>query len=142
MKELWIDKRVMRRAFNRAAADYDTAAVLQREVCTRMLERLDYIKLRPECILDAGSGTGWGTRQLAQRYPAAQIFALDIAIAMLQTAHARSGWWQKLFGGDRQRQVCGDVETLPLAANSVGMIWSNLALQRGNDLPGELVELS
>ena len=141
MNEFLIDKRVMRRAFNRAAAGYDTAAVLQREVCTRMLERLDYIKLRPECILDAGSGTGWGTRQLAQRYPKAQMIALDIAIAMLQTAHARSGWWQKLFGGARQWQVCSDVETLPLAANSVGMIWSNLAMQWCNDLPATFVEL-
>ena len=30
----------MRRAFNRAAENYDAAAVLQREVCARMLERL------------------------------------------------------------------------------------------------------
>jgi len=99
MNEHLIDKREMRRAFNRAAPDYDTAAVLQREVCSRMLERLDYIKLQPVRILDAGSGTGWGTRQLAQRFPAAQTIALDIAIGMLQTAYVRSGWWQKLFGG-------------------------------------------
>ena len=65
MNEFAIDKRMMRRAFSHAAADYDAAAVLQREVCTRMLERLDYIKLQPVRILDAGSGTGWGTRQLA-----------------------------------------------------------------------------
>jgi len=141
MDEFLIDKRELRRSFNRAAASYDTAAVLQREVCTRMLERLDYIKLQPQRILDAGSGTGWGTRQLAQRFPAAQMVALDIAIAMLQTAHARSGWWQKLFGGAKQRQVCGDVETLPMASNCVGMVWSNLVLQWCNDLPATFAEL-
>lgn len=141
MNEYLIDKRQMRRAFTRAAADYDAAAVLQREVCTRMLERLDYIKLQPSRILDAGSGTGWGTRQLAQRYPSAQVVALDIAIGMLQAARGRSGWWQKLFGGAKQLQVCGDVEALPLAANSVEMVWSNLALQWCNDLPATFVEL-
>ena len=86
MNDYLIDKRQMRRAFSRAAADYDETAVMQREVCTRMLERLDYIKLQPARILDAGSGTGWGTRQLAQRYPSAQVIALDIAIGMLQAA--------------------------------------------------------
>lgn len=141
MNEFLIDKQQMRRAFSRAAADYDTAAVLQREVCTRMLERLDYIKLQPTRVLDAGSGTGRGAGQLAQRYPAAQMIALDIAIGMLQAARGRSGWWRKLFGGAMQMQVCGDVEALPLAANSVEMVWSNLALQWCNDLPAAFVEL-
>lgn len=141
MNEFLIDKRRMRRAFSRAAANYDAAAVLQREVCTRMLERLEYIKLQPARILDAGSGTGWGTRQLAQRYPDAQLVALDIAIGMLHAARGRSGWWQKLFGGARPAQVCGDVEALPLAANSLGMVWSNLTVQWCNDLPAAFVEL-
>ena len=141
MNEFEIDKREVRRAFSRAAADYDAAAVLQREVCGRMLERLDYVKLQPSRVLDVGSGTGWGTRQLAQRYPDAQLVALDIAIGMLQNARGHSGWWRKLFGGAKQGYVCADVEALPLAAGSVGMVWSNLALQWCNDLPGAFAEL-
>ncbi len=136
-----IDKREVRRAFSRAATDYDAAAVLQREVCMRMLERLEYIKLQPERILDAGSGTGWGTRRLTQHYPSAQMIALDIASGMLQAARGHSGWWQKLFSGARQLQVCGDMEALPLAANSLDMVWSNLAVQWCNDLPATFVEL-
>ncbi|HUW00334.1 MAG TPA: methyltransferase domain-containing protein, partial [Gallionella sp.] len=50
-------------------------------------------------------------------------------------------WWQKLFGGARQMQVCGDMEALPLAANSIGMVWSNLAMQWCNDLPATFTEL-
>ena len=141
MNEFEIDKKQMRRAFSRAAADYDAAAVLQREVCARMLERLDYIKLQPSRILDAGSGTGWGTRQLAEKYPAAQVASLDIAIGMLRAARSHSGWWRKLFGGAQQTQVCADIEALPLAANSVEMVWSNLAVQWCNDLPATFVEL-
>ncbi|HMC12992.1 MAG TPA: malonyl-[acyl-carrier protein] O-methyltransferase BioC, partial [Gallionellaceae bacterium] len=48
MNEFLIDKREVRRAFSRAAHNYDAAAVLQREVCGRMLERLGYIKLQPQ----------------------------------------------------------------------------------------------
>ncbi|HEY0665796.1 MAG TPA: malonyl-ACP O-methyltransferase BioC [Gallionella sp.] len=141
MNEYEIDKKMMRRAFSRAAPDYDATAVMQREVCTRMLERLDYIRMKPASILDAGSGTGWGTRQLAQRYPQAGVVALDIAIGMLRTARGTSGWWRKLFGGEKQLQLCADIEALPLAANSVEMIWSNLAVQWCNDLPGAFTEM-
>jgi malonyl-CoA O-methyltransferase len=142
MNDFDIDKKMMRRAFSRAAGSYDASAVLQREVCTRMLERLDYVKLRPLRLLDAGSGTGWGGRQLAEKYPEAQVISLDIAMGMLQAAQSRSGWWQKLFGGARQLSVCADVEALPLVSNSVELVWSNLALQWCNDLPGTFVELN
>ena len=101
MNEFEIDKKQVRRAFSRAASGYDAAAVLQREVCSRMLEKLDYIKLKPARLLDAGSGTGWGTRQLGERYPTAEIIALDIAIGMLQVARGTSGWWKKLFAATR-----------------------------------------
>ena len=141
MNDFLIDKRRMRHAFSRAAADYDAAAVLQHEVCGRMLERLDYVKLQPARILDAGSGTGWGARQLAAKYPVAQMVSLDIAIGMLQAARSRSGWWRKLFSGAQQMQVCGDIEVLPLATGSVGMVWSNLVLQWCNDLPAAFAEL-
>ena len=67
MNEFEIDKKQVRRAFSRAAQDYDAAAVLQREVCTRMLERLGYIKLQPSRIIDVGSGTGWGTAGTCHR---------------------------------------------------------------------------
>jgi len=139
MDEFVIDKKMMRRSFSRAAAAYDATAVLQREVCTRMLERLDYIKLQPAQLLDAGSGTGWGGRKLAEKYPAAMVISLDIAIGMLQNAQSHSSWWQKLFGG--VRQLCADVEALPLASGSVDMVWSNLAVQWCNDLPATFVEL-
>jgi len=142
MNEFALDKKQVRRAFSRAAPRYDAAAVLQREVCGRMLEKLDYIKLKPACLIDVGSGTGWGTRQLGGRYPAAEIVALDIAFGMLQVARGTSGWWKKLFAGKRERFVCADVEALPLAANSAQMVWSNLALQWCNDLPATFSELN
>ena len=141
MNEFLIDKKQVRRAFSRAAPDYDATAVLQREVCQRMLERLDYIKLQPSRILDAGSGTGWGSRQLAQRYPAAQIVSLDMALGMLNVAREQSGWWRKLFSSNQQNHVCADIEALPLASNSAEMVWSNLTLQWCNDLPATISEL-
>jgi malonyl-CoA O-methyltransferase len=141
MNEFEIDKKQMRRAFSRAASSYDATAVLQGEVCTRMLERLEYIKLQPARILDVGSGTGWGTRQLMAKYPAAQMIALDIAIGMLRNARGQSNWWQKLFSNEKSVAICADVEALPIATNSLDMVWSNLTVQWCNDLPATIVDL-
>jgi len=140
MNEFEIDKRAVRKAFSKAATQYDASAVMQREVCIRMLERLDYIKQKPSTVLDVGSGTGWGTRQLGERYPAAQIVALDIAMGMLQAARGTSSWWSKLFAGNTRQYVCADMESLPVKGNSMEMVWSNLAMQWCNDLPATLAE--
>ncbi len=141
MNEFDIDKKAVRRAFSKAALHYDAAAVLQHEVCIRMLERLDYMKLKPATVLDLGSGTGWGTRQLGERYPAAQLVALDIAMGMLQAARGSSSWWSRLFAGNARKYVCADMEALPVKAQSMDMVWSNLALQWCNDLPATLAAL-
>lgn len=140
MDDFLVDKKQVRRAFSRAARDYDAAAVLQREVCERLLERLDYIKLSPQRILDAGCGTGRGLQQLAQRYPSAHLTALDMAFGMLEVARGASagGWWRKLIGDSRRSYLCADVEALPLSDASMDAIWSNLTLQWCNDLPAAL----
>ena len=128
---LVLDKRLARRSFERAAASYDAAAVLQHEVCKRMLARLDYIKVDPAVVLDAGSGTGNALDGLLARYPRARVVALDLALAMAQRARARRPWWKGLLdsGGARLTAVCGDLERLPFATGRAGMVWSNLALQ-------------
>lgn len=133
--EFALDKRLLRRSFEQAAAGYDAAAVLQNEICRRMLERLEYIKLDPATILDVGSGTGNAIAGLAARYPGARIVALDLALAMAQHARARRLGWRRVFswraGG--LSAVCGDIEAMPVASAATDMVWSNLALQWMND---------
>lgn len=130
-----LDKRRVRLSFDRAAATYDQAAVLQREICARMAERLQYIKLKPRLILDAGSGTGFGSRLLRERYAGSHVVELDIAPGMLRASRQKQPGWKRLLPFlAAEQQICGDIEALPLRAGSVDMIWSNLALQWCNDL--------
>ena len=142
-----IDKGQMRRAFERAAQSYDSAAVLQKEVGGRMLERLDLMKLSPAWVLDAGCGTGIHTRALAQRYPESTVLGVDIARSMVDVARQRRTWWQRSmqavpgFHTPTPRYAVGDLECLPLRPSSVHLLWSNLALQWSNDLATTLREL-
>jgi len=125
-----IDKRLVRRRFDRAAPTYDQAAVLQREVGRRMLDRLDLVKLTPEWILDAGSGTGWLGSELAKRYPTAGLLEVDLSLPMLQAAPAET-WWGRVARHARRgarHRVCADMEQLPLRSACVQLACSNLAL--------------
>ena len=126
------DKLKMRQAFERAANTYDAAAIIQREVSQRLLDRLNYINLQPSRILDVGAGTGISLAGLSQHYPATSIYALDIARPMLIEARKKQGWWQRLRRS--VKLITGDAESLPLADASVDLLFSNLALQWCLDL--------
>lgn len=128
-----MERRWARRSFERAAASYDAAAVLQPEIGQRMLERLNYIKLAPSRIVDAGCGTGKLTRQLRARYPAAMTVALDWALGMLRQSRRREPWWKRWRPGSGLAHVCADMERLPLQAECADLLWSNLALPWCND---------
>lgn len=119
-----VDVRLARSRFGRAGKSFEAAARLEAEVGARMLDRLDYIKVAPRRILDAGSGPAREARALRSRYPGAQVIALDYALGMLP----RRGWFSQ-----KAVSVCADLLRMPLADGSVEVVWSNLALHWVND---------
>ncbi len=123
-----LDKKTVRQHFERAADSYDAAAVLQKEVANRLVERLDYIKIQPGRVLDVGCGTGFVTADVLKRYPGAQVLALDIAHGMASKSRQCGNWLR------RPKVICGDAEQLPIKTQSIDLIVSSLMLQWSNDL--------
>lgn len=107
----------VRESFDRAAASYDDAAVLQRQVCESLLAGFTPIP-EPTSILDAGCGTGYGARLLRNRWPDATITAVDFAPAMLVRARQ-----------DADLCLAADIEALPCQADCYTTWWSNLTVQ-------------
>ena len=101
-----------------------------------MLERLDYVKLAPRRILDAGSGAARDAANLKRRYPGAALCAVDSALPTLP----RPGWKQRVFG-TKTASVCADIERLPFAAGSFELAWSNMTVHWLNDPLAALREL-
>jgi malonyl-CoA O-methyltransferase len=102
-----------------------------REVERRMAEKLDYLKLDPGCVLDAGSGAGTARALLRARYPRAELVAVDVSLAMLQRSRATRGLRARLIarlGGAREHSICADFSRLPLRGGTMGLVWSSLAL--------------
>ncbi|TAG46957.1 MAG: methyltransferase domain-containing protein [Betaproteobacteria bacterium] len=131
-----LDAQLVRQRFDRAATQYGNAAVVQREVGNRLLERFDVMRIDPRVVLDVGCGPGTHTDALVKRFPNAQIVALDTSAAMLEkAAPAASGWLDRWSKKPRALGVCADMSRLPIAQGVVDVLWSNFSMQWGGDLP-------
>jgi len=133
------DAQRLRQIFERRAATFGAVAFLPREIAQRMGERLEYIKIDPAGVLDAGCGRGEDLSFLAKRFPEAAVFGVDLSGAMLAQARAhamrvmgRSRWLPailaKLFGRRGPRVAQADFLALPFPADALDFVWSNLAL--------------
>lgn len=107
----------IRQSFERAAPTYDGAASVQRSICQQLATSLP-TRLQPASILDAGCGTGYALALLTDRFPAANIVALDLSHGMLQQIGETTG-----------HRLAGDLDQLPLADASIDLYWSSLAVQ-------------
>lgn len=142
----------LKQHFSHAAPSYDDAAILQKTVAERIDERLELTKTEIKRIADIGAGTGLLTEKLMQRYPDAELFAVDLSEAMLQQARKRllkprlpglnavnhillqNRTTRSLFNKLGATLVNADAFSLPFADHSLDMLTSNLMLQWCDDL--------
>jgi len=99
---------------------YDQAAFLAREIAAGMLERLQWMTLQPTQVLDVGCGTGMDMQRLAERYPQAQIWGMDLAQSFVN--------YGKKQRTGRLAWAVADGPSLPLRSHSVDLIFANLLL--------------
>jgi malonyl-CoA O-methyltransferase len=71
--------------FNCAAEHYDQDALMQSIIAEELIERLNYIKINPNRILDIGSATGKNSILLEKIFPDAEIHELDFSFDMLKS---------------------------------------------------------
>ena len=110
------------------------AQFLYGEIARRMLDRLSLIRLRPNVILDAGCGVGYQSRALLERYPRARLISQDHSPLLLKQLERREGlnFFTRLLKRLRRKPshdtLCADMAQTGLPAESVDLIWSNLAI--------------
>ncbi|MBC3863557.1 methyltransferase domain-containing protein [Undibacterium jejuense] len=135
-----IDLQLVRQLFSRPEK-ISPSDFLRREIAGRMREKLELVKIQPIRVLDAGCGAGADLPELQRMYPDTQVVGLDAALPMLtqiqQQEHAAMSAVGRLLAkwtpaALRSEQgatlLCGDFASVPLAPQSVDLIWSNLAL--------------
>lgn len=124
-----LDNHQIIQSFNRAASTYEQSSKLQKIVGENLLERLEWLKIEPQHILDVGAGIGRLSRALSQHYQNAEVYNVDISIKMVEFSH------QKACNDVKKPHfICADGMQLPFADNSVDLLMSNLMLQWCNDI--------
>jgi malonyl-CoA O-methyltransferase len=103
------------------------AALSTLPVTTELLERLQYFRLDPQVIVDLGCGAGAAAAALRRRYPRACVIGVDLSYAMACEARRAQRFWR------RYECLCADASALPLASESVDLVFSSLMLQHCDD---------
>ena len=117
-------------AFGAAAAGYDAAADLQRQVAENLATRIAALPLPPAPrVLEIGCGTGFLSRALAPRLPGARWLISDLAGPMVR--ECRRG-----FVGDAAFLVMDGEH--PCLTGGFDLICASLALQWFGDIPAAL----
>lgn len=101
-----------------------------------MAERLGFIKLQPQRVLDDAPALGGSDELLRLAYPKAELLwhEADAVLAARAAQNRQRNWWQKLRGAPS-----GRVDALPVKPE-VEMLWSNMALHATADLPALLAQ--
>lgn len=124
------------KAFNQHALEYECAAKVQQEVGARLLERLQYLNIKPQRILDLGCGPGFFTSELIQIYPKAQVVGLDLALVMLLQAQRKHRWRRKW------PLVAADMLKLPFATGVFDLVFANQVVHWSSSLVQVFRELN
>ena len=111
----------IRNNFNSASSNYDDNAFLQNEIANRLAEKLKVISIKPQTIIDLGSGTGLLSKKTAEIFPNANLVCVDFA-------------QKSLLKNPQNLKVCANAYELPFASNSIDFIVSNLMMQWCPDL--------
>ena len=120
-------------AFDRGASEYLTLARAQHVMASRLFETLPTTLPDAAVVLDLGCGPGQWTRELACHYPTARCLGLDLSMAMLREASRSPDTPPRhLTPCNVQPPIHwlrGDAERLPVADNSLDLVFSSLAVQ-------------
>jgi len=117
------DKSVVQQSFALASSSYNQFTALQRTIGDQLLKQQGALTEAKIKALDIGSGTGYLTKKIMELGSVNEVNALDIAMAMLQQTRVNAQAVKPLT------LIAADAENLPLAADVVGAVYSNVAYQ-------------
>ena len=120
-----INKRRIKKSFSTHASTYDQSAHFQQKVAGEVVEHVKALGIRPNRILDIGTGTGTIALELKKLFASATVQACDIACGMVIVAKAKG---DELFC-DHLDFIGADAEYLPYRGEKFDLVISSLTYQ-------------
>ena len=126
----------VRRRFDRAAATFESADFVHKVTREGLLARIEPMAVEARTVVDLGAATGSATPALRKRFRRSHIVAVDLSAAMLEQTRSKKSWFTRMSA------LQADAAAIPLADNSVDVVFANLLLPWLNDPPGAFVEIN
>lgn len=117
-----INRRHMRRRFDRAAGTFDDADFVHAATRDGLLARLDPLLIDANAVLDLGAATGAAHNALARRFRGAKLIAADFSQQMLLAANRKRSWLS------RTKYIAAAAESLPFRTASFDVVFANMLL--------------
>ena len=135
-------KQQIAQTFGNKAADYDRHARMQKYAGSQLIKDLkqhllrdaDWSSTKQQSHLDLGTGSGFFLPELKRTFNG-KLYALDLSEGMCR-------YVAETHSEDAQAVLVADAEQLPFADNAFSLIYSSMAIQWCQDLPGLFSELS
>jgi malonyl-CoA O-methyltransferase len=128
--------RDIRRRFEDAADRFSEADFVHGVTREGLLLRMQPMTIDATTVIDLGSATGSAIPLLQKRFRGARVIAVDLSAAMLRIVRRRRTLLSK------RPAVQADARSLPFAAASVDVIFSNLMLPWVDDLDTVFAEVA
>lgn len=124
------------RRFERAAPYFEQADFVHRHTAAGLFERLSPMRIDAVRIVDLGSAIGRDRKTLQRHFRNALVVGVDRSAAMLAEAKRNRSWLAR--AGD----VRADAARLPIASNSIDLVYANLLLPWIDDHAAVFTEIA
>ena len=111
---------------------YLESAVVQKEIITRLMQRLSFINISPRKIIDIGSGVGLSTESLLELHPKSEFYMLDNSYNSLNSA---------IIKNSNVYPVCAQFKEIPFKDNAFDFVFSSSALHWELDIKSSFEEI-
>lgn len=124
------------RRLDKAAPLFADNDFVHRHAFDGLLERMQPMQLKANRILDLGSATGAGSRQIAKSFRRCHVTSLDLSYAMLKMARRGRSRFARIS------EIRGDAAKLPLKTGSIDLIFANMLLPWIDNLESLFAEIA
>ena len=131
-----LNVRDVRRRFDRAACEFDSADFVHAVTREGLIARLEPLLVDARTVLDLGCATGAAGPLLRDRFPRARVIAVDLSHAMLRQVPGQRRWFS------RSARVQASACQLPFADSCIDLVFANQLLPWIDDPETLLQEVS
>lgn len=114
------------------AEQYIDSAIVQKEIINRLVDRLSFINLSPQKIIDLGAGVGLSTKSLLEHFTKSELFMVDHSFKSLRSHILEN---KKIYS------VCANFTNIPFKDNEFDFVFSSSALHWELDIQSSFKEI-